>query len=561
MSSLRGSPPPRAPKLACPLLAPVARPCVGLGLALSLGACSSAAPLEANGGSATDGETLGAGTSTGWGADEGTGTGGGPTTGADPGGSTEAGTGESPGTGAGDPPAPPELPGPVDQIDPQNFAGESACAAEQAVVWRLGAHDVDAMASPTLAREAVLGPWPSLMGVAIHPWEFLNYYTFGYPLAPPGQLLAAAQMRAREDELGEVFELQVAVRGPSLSEAERPPVHLTLALDNSGSMVGKPLELLKMTCHALASRLRAGDTVAAVSWNQADAVLLPVTKVSGPNDAALLATCDNFAVGGAAELKDALSAGYALADQAYVPEDINRLVIISDGGATATEEDVAEMAKRAGDAPHEPGVHTIGIGVGDPALYRRELIDVIGDAGAGPSIYVGNAAQAETQVGQRFLSLVGLAASSVEVRLSVPPGLELEQAAPPHGAEFVGPATVTAAPVDRSVFHRRLRPCGPEVDLDGVLRVDIDWVDALTGEKKHTSSEWKLEALLAGESAWLDKGEAVLAYAAALRSIQHVSDLAAVERAWARLQAAKSALPDDPELAEIGEVLAALQEP
>src|SRR5690606_8326817 len=127
-------------------------------------------------------------------------------------------------------------------------------------------------------------------------------------------------------------------------------------------------------------------------------------------------------------------------------------------------------------------IRAIGIGVGDPSLYRRELIDAVGDAGAGPSIYIGSAAQAETQVGQRFLGLVGVTASSVEVRVRLPPGLRLELDEPPSEAEFADPGRVTAAPTDRSVIHRRLRPCGPEVDLAGVLRVDVDWVDVLTGE-------------------------------------------------------------------------------
>lgn len=536
---------------------------VGLWLALSLcGACSSAANPDE--GSATDGDSGVGGTGgPGWGTDGSTAS---PTTSgpASSGtGTTDAGdTEEAPTSTTGSEPIPPtDAPAPIDQFDPQNVSNGEACAIDQSVAWRLAARDADAMTSPAHAREAMLGPWPSLMGVVIRPWEFLNYYTFGYQLAPPGQLLAAAQMRATKDDLGDMFELQVAVRGPELDEAARPPVHLTLALDNSGSMEGKALELLKTTCHVLASRLRAGDTVGVVSWNQADSIVLPPTQVAGPNDQKLLAAIDTFTVGGAAELTQALTAGYALAEQTYVPKDINRLILISDGGATATEDDLAEISKRAGDAPYETGVHAIGIGVGDPALYRRDLLDAIGDAGAGPSIYVGSAVQAEVQVGQRFLSLVGLTAASVEVRVTVPPGLQLELEDVVDG-EVVGLDKVTVAPTDRSVIHRRLRPCVPELDLTGALRVDIDWVDALSGELKQASGEWKLSELLSGESKWLDKGEAVLAYAAALEAIQYGSgDVSLIEQAWDRLTTAKSALPDDPELVEIGQVLAALQEP
>ncbi|PCC71434.1 von Willebrand factor type A domain-containing protein [Nannocystis exedens] len=526
--------------------------------------CSSAANLDGGQAGETDSDALGGfasgeslSASQGDSGTEGTSevSGGSFTTGGDdPGPATTSSSGELP--------APPsDEPAPSDEKDPQNVPEADLCGGDQVTAWRLAARDPDAMSSPAHAREAMLGPWPSLTSVAIRPWEFLNYYTFAYPLAPPGELLAGAQLRASKDDLGDMFELQVAIRGPELAEADRPPVHLTLALDNSGSMEGKALELLKTAGHVLAGKLRAGDTVAVVSWNQADAPLLPATMVAGPNDPKLLAAIDGFTVGGSAELTQALSAGYAQADMAYVPKDINRLILISDGGATATQDDLEEMAKRAGDVAYKTGVHAIGVGVGDPGLYRSGLIDAIGVAGAGPSIYVGSTEAAEIQLGKRFLSLVGLTASTVDVRVTLPPGLQLEPASAPD-AEAVGQDHVTAAPTDNSVVHRRLRPCVADLDMNGVLEVEIRWADAVSGEPKQTVAQWKLTELLSGETAWLQKGEAVLAYAAALRAIQYYAgDTLAIEQAWERLEAAKKALPDDPELAEIGQVLAALQEP
>jgi Ca-activated chloride channel family protein len=288
---------------------------------------------------------------------------------------------------------------------------------------------------------------------------------------------------------------------------------------------------------------------------------LPVTKVAGPDDPKLLAAIDGFSAGGAASLSQALAAGFAEADAAYVPQDINRVILISDGGATASEGDLEELAKRAADEPGTPGVHTIGLGVGDPALYRRDLIDAIAAAGSGPSLYIGSAAEAEAQLGKRFISVVAPAATDVEVRLSLPPGLRLEAEAPPN-VEVAGHDRVTVAATDRAVIHRKLRPCVAEVDPLGMVRVDLSWVDPLTGEPKQTSAEWKLEQLLAGDTAWLAKGEAVLAYAAALEAIQRdPGEVAALAEAMARLGAAKTLLPNDAELAEVGEVLAGLQEP
>lgn len=566
MSSFRGFPPARE-------IAPCSGPTgpgsgrlagflrTGLCLWLIAGGCASAA----DGAQGQETEATGAGTSGGTDSgDSGDSAGGSESTGAgSSAGSSGTDGGMDPGTSTGEdiPPDLPDEPEPADQFEPQGLDSMSMCAADAPTTWRLAVRDADAMASPAHAREAMLGAWPSLIGVAIRPWEFLNYYTFGYPLAPPGQLAASAQLGAAADDLGDMYELQLAIAGPQLGDAERPPVHLTLALDNSGSMEGKALELLKAASHVLASRLRQGDTAAVVTWNAANAVLLPVTTVSGPDDPKLLAAIDGFVSGGAADLSQALTAGFAQAEAAYVPKDINRVVIISDGGATASADDLAELAKRGADEPGLPGVHTIAVGVGDPALYRRDLIDAIAEAGAGPSLYIGSADEAAAQLGARFISVVAPAASDVEVRLTLPPGLRLEAEWAPE-VEVAEQDRVIAAASDRAVTHRRLRPCVAEVDPLGLIRADLSWVDPVTGESKQTSAEWKLGQLLAGETAWLRKGEAVLAYAAALQAIQRdAGDTAALEAAIGRLAAAKSLLPNDVELAEIGEVLAALQQP
>ncbi|HEY8376919.1 MAG TPA: VWA domain-containing protein [Nannocystis sp.] len=527
-----------------------------------LGGCASAANLEDGGEHTTDEGTTGSpayGSHT-EGDSGGSGSGDESTSAASSGGTGGTEQGMDPGTTGEVPPDPGE-PEPIDQFEPQAVDTDATCTSDAAVTWRVSVRRSDAMSSPAHAREALLGQWPSLHGVAIRPWEFLNYYTFAYPLAPPGQLRASAQLRAAKDDLGELYDLQVAVSGPQLDEGQRPPVHLTLALDNSGSMEGKAVELLKAAGHALASRLRAGDTVAVVTWNAATPVLLPVTTVSGPNDPKLLAAIDAFTPGGSASLSQALMSGFAQADEAYVASDINRLVILSDGGATASAEDLELLETRSSDLPGAPGVHTIAIGVGDPALYRHDLLDAIAEAGGGPSLYVGSAGEAEAQLGKRFISVMTQAATDVEVRLLLPPGLWLEVDVPMN-IEVSEHDRVTLAAGDRAVVHRRLRPCVAEVDPTGLLGVELRWVDPLSGEVWESTTEWKLELLLAGETAWLAKGEAVLAYAAALEAVQRdPGDTSALEEATLRLSAAKSLLPSDGELAEIGEVLAALQEP
>lgn len=557
MPSHRGSSDARPPSLAGPA------PRLSLALALLAAGCSSAADLAA-GDSNSDAYVEDTGESAGQAGTTGSLTGDtGPagTTGASDGGEDtgEADAGGE-GTSGGEPPQPADdEPAPVDEVE-KNVPEEGVCGPDTWMTWRLAAREAGAMVTPAQARELAFKQWPPLSGLPIRPWEFLNYYTFPYPLAAPGELAAGLQLRAGQDDLGDMYELQLAIAGPKLLADDRPPVHLTFALDNSGSMDGKPLLLLRSAVKAISGQLRAGDTVAVATWNDDAAVLLPLTTVKGPYDGQLLGAVDKFVADGSAELVTALDAGYALAKEAYVPTDINRLIVISDGLATATADELEIIAERAADAPSLPGIHVVGVGVGAASMYRGDLIDAIARAGGGPALFVGSEDEAHRQLGERFLSAVGLAALDLEVVLTLPPGLTLASDA--H--EDIQPAPmlerVLLAPNDRLVMHRALRPCAGPVDPQSVLRVETRWVDGQTGAFKQAMQEFQLGQLLGGEDALLTKGEAVLAYAELLRATQvDPGDDAAWTEAKAALQAALAELPDDPELAEIATVLAALQ--
>jgi Ca-activated chloride channel family protein len=548
MSSPRGPLHTRPPSLASP-----ARPGAALlALALAVAGCSSAADLAAgesepfNGGS-TGGEPQGSA-----GMDPAETGQAGTTTGEDSGPDPSGGTGEAT-TGGVPPTPPPDEPTPADEAE-KSMQDGGVCGPDTWLTWHLAVRDAGAMVSPAQARELAYKQWPPASEVAIRPWEFLNYYSFAYPLAPWNELKAGVQMRAGQDDFGDMFDVQLAVAGPEIAASDRPAVHLTFALDNSGSMDGKPTLLLRRAVKAMAGQLRAGDTVAVTTWNDDATVLLPVTAVAGPYDGQLLAALDEFVADGSAELMTALDAGYALAKEAYVPTDINRVVVISDGQATATAEELDIIAERAVDMPSLPGIHAIGVGVGVGSMYRRDLIDAIGQAGGGPTLFIGSEAEADRQLGEKFVSVVGLAALDLAVVLTLPPGLQLVS----DVSNELQPAAlerVLLGPNDRVVVHRKLRACG-EVDLDSKLRVEMQWLDGATGAFKQAMQEFELGALLSGDDAQLAKGEAVLAYAELLRATQsYPGDEAAWAQAMAALEAAMAKLPNDPELQDIAGVL------
>ncbi|MCA9704240.1 MAG: glutathione S-transferase N-terminal domain-containing protein [Myxococcales bacterium] len=276
----------------------------------------------------------------------------------------------------------------------------------------------------------------------------------------------------------------------------------------------------------------------------------------------LLGVLDGLKTGGGTDLHGGLVAGYALAEQVYDPDRINRIVLVSDGGANAGITDIELIADYAGTAD-EDGIYMVGVGVGDAVTYHDDLMDAVTDAGKGASVFIGDAEEAQAIFGDGFISTMDVAARDVQVRLDLPPGFEIVRTS----AEEVSadPSDVEPqhlAPNDAMVFHQQIRTCAPELVTDDTpLMVTVHYLDAHTFEPREVQHVATFAELLAADPAPLLKGAAVFAYSESLKAYKK-ADLdgrgATTAGALAALEKAEQALPGDADLAEIREVLEAL---
>jgi Ca-activated chloride channel family protein len=463
----------------------------------------------------------------------------------------------------GEPPDPsqdpiPSEPSPEDAIDAKGLVlDENACDLQTPVSVTLRTLDAAATVSPTQARDAALSGWSSLTGIRIRPWEFFNYYAFDYPAAQPGTVTVTPQVALahnQTDAANPEFLLQIGVGTHALADADRPPVRLTLALDNSNSMAGKAHDMLHATGKALAANLREGDTLSIVTWNSKYPTVLELHAITGPGDPVVLEKLDALELGGSAELYSGLMSAYKLAEAAYDPSAWNRVLLVSDGGATANDTDLAVIRDHA-----DKQIYLSGVGVGEAGIYRSDMIDAAAHAGRGSSMFIGSEAEAAKRFGPQLVRTLGAAVRDVSVRLELPPGFEvLRDPGAPIDFDADDPS-VRLGPDSSFVLHRRLRSCNPDAESDpeAKLLVRVAFIDEATGEFKEAKSAVKLSTLLADKPAALYKGAAIAAYAAALQRWQaRPADLAsALDEAKVRLKAALELLPNDPELTEISIVL------
>ncbi len=390
-----------------------------------------------------------------------------------------------------------------------------AIPSREPVTLYLSADDSNSMASPAIARR-MIRMRQRVPAEIVRTYEFLNYYNVPYEAAAPDRVRVVPQMRPGADEGS--YELQVGIASEHRNAADLRPMNITFVLDTSGSMgEGQRIERERAVVRAIASSLRAGDVVSAVTWNTVQRAPLSNHRVTGPNDPALLSLATGLVAGGGTDLSGGLHAGYALAQSNYGEGRLNRVVLISDGIANVGETDQNVIAEASHFAEREE-IYLVGVGVGDG--FNDTLMDTVTDKGRGAYVFIDSDAEADIMFGGRFTETMDLAVRAVRLELTLPWYMRV--------AEFHGEAISTdprvidpqhLAPNDAMVFHQVIQSClGSTVDMSDhiVARATYATRGRVPGVE---TTDMTFGQLLEGSDEALRRGRAIVAWAEALKQI------------------------------------------
>jgi Ca-activated chloride channel homolog len=271
--------------------------------------------------------------------------------------------------------------------------------------------------------------------------------------------------------------------------------------------------------------------------------------------------CDNLVADGSTDLHSGLVTAYALAEENFSQNRINRVILMSDGGANTGITDVELIAEAADDSEGE-GIYMMGVGVGDPTYYNDELMDDVTDAGKGAYIFVDSEEEADLMFGERFLTNIEVAARDVRVELDLPPTFAMVEF---HGEEYsTNPEEVEPqhlAPNDAMIYHQIVGSCDATAYDDTTpITVTADYYHPFTLSPLTATFDTTIGELLGDDAALLLKGDAVVAYAEALKAVRDAPNneekLAILDGAIAAVDAAADVLAGDPDLVEISGLLA-----
>ena len=224
---------------------------------------------------------------------------------------------------------------------------------------------------------------------------------------------------------GEVTELDMVIEVLARQSGEdarpRPPLHLCLVIDRSGSMEGPKLERAKRSCVAIFERLRDDDLLTVVAFHEAAEI---IANACTPTDQ-VVASIQSLKAGGRTDLSKGWNQG-VLELLSYGDErHIRKLILLSDGKANSGETKKTILGRQSKRAADEYGITTATIGIGDE--FQEDLLEALA-AESGGRFWYAQTARMEEIINAELQESLSVIVDRPLLALDLPSGIEITEA-------------------------------------------------------------------------------------------------------------------------------------
>lgn len=282
--------------------------------------------------------------------------------------------------------------------------------------------DVDTASYALVRRQLNEGRLPAPDTVRVE--EMINYFSYDWPTADSAEVPFRPTVTVVPSPWNAHRKLMhVAIKGYDLKPATRPKANLVLLADTSGSMnAPDKLPLLKASFRLLLDQLGADDTVSIVSYAGTAGTVLEPTRAS--EKAKILAAIDGLGAGGSTAGAAGITQAYALAEQSFVEDGVNRVMLATDGDFNVGMSSDEEL-KRLIEDEREKGIFLSVFGFGE-GNYNDQLMQVLAQNGNGTAAYIDTLAEAEKTLVQEATSTLFPIARDVKIQVEFNPAMVAE---------------------------------------------------------------------------------------------------------------------------------------
>jgi Ca-activated chloride channel family protein len=253
---------------------------------------------------------------------------------------------------------------------------------------------------------------------AIRTEEFVNYFHYDYPDSAIDPISLNGEIVECPWSEGHKL-IRIGIKGKSIAPTDIPSSNFVLLIDVSGSMSSEnKLALLKRAFSNYVMTMRAQDRIAIVTYAGEAGVVLGSTP--GYNKTSILNAIEQLGAGGSTAGANGILTAYKIAEENYVPDGNNRIILGTDGdfnvGPSSTDELVKIIEKE-----REKGIYLTVLGVGTGNL-NDHMLELISNHGNGTYEYLDTDKEAErvfTHEAGKFFTV----AKDVKVQVTFNPQL------------------------------------------------------------------------------------------------------------------------------------------
>ncbi|QUE88473.1 VWA domain-containing protein [Pseudomonas sp. SCA2728.1_7] len=276
--------------------------------------------------------------------------------------------------------------------------------------------DVDTGAYANVRRLLNQGRLPPEGAVRLE--EMVNYFPYDYALPSDGSPFGVTTELAASPWNPRTRLLRIGIKASDRAAAELAPANLVFLVDVSGSMDRREgLPMVKSTLKLLVDQLRDQDRVSLVVYAGESRVVLKPT--SGREKARIRTAIEQLTAGGSTAGASGIELAYQMAQQAFIPKGINRILLATDGDFNVGVSDFDSLKQMAVDK-RKTGISltTLGFGVDN---YNEHLMEQLADAGDGNYAYIDNLREARKVLVDQLSSTLAVVAKNVKLQVEFNP--------------------------------------------------------------------------------------------------------------------------------------------
>ncbi|RSC93759.1 vWA domain-containing protein [Tenacibaculum singaporense] len=248
--------------------------------------------------------------------------------------------------------------------------------------------------------------------------EMINYFDYNYPQPKGKHPFSITTEIVRTPWNKDTQLIRIGLKGKEYKQENLPASNLTFLIDVSGSMSDhNKLPLLKSAFKLLVNQLREKDKVAIVVYAGAAGVVLKPT--SGNEKETILEALNQLEAGGSTAGGEGIELAYKLANENYIKDGNNRVILATDGDFNVGASTNAEMEELI-EEKRKSGVFlsVLGFGYGN---YQDDKLEILADKGNGNHAYIDTMQEAQKVFGKEFGGTLYTIAKDVKIQVEFNP--------------------------------------------------------------------------------------------------------------------------------------------